>query len=83
MADEVFEVNLQSLKIREIEEIEDALGAGVDAAFAEGQPRGKALRVVAWVLKKRADPDFTLEQAGELVIQFDGGGPDPTNATGS
>ena len=43
---EVFEINLQSLKIREIEEIEEIIGSGFDTAFAAGEPKGKAMRAL-------------------------------------
>ena len=81
--DDVFEVSLNELKIREIEEIEKMLGASLDSAFAVGAPRGKALRVVACVVKRRTDPSFSMEQAGEMVITLDEGGVDPTSGSAS
>jgi len=80
---DVFEISLEDLKIREIEEIEEILGAGLDAAFKEGAPKGKAMRAVAFVQRKRTQPDFTLEQAGELVIRLQEPEPDPTPAPAS
>lgn len=80
---DVFEVDIQSLKIREIEEIEEIIGAGFDAAFAAGQPKGKAMRALAYVSRKRTDPGFTLEQAGEMIIKLADVEPDPTSAAGS
>lgn len=83
MADDTVDIDLQSLKIRELEEIEDAAGRPLGDLFVNGQPMGKALRLVAWVVKKRTDPDFTYEQAGELTINLSSGEPDPTRAAGS
>jgi hypothetical protein len=83
VSDEVFEVNLDSLKIREIEEIEEAAGVPLGQLLAGDKPMGKGLRVIGWVVKKRTIPDFTLEQAGELVIKLDSSEPDPTSAAGS
>lgn len=73
-------IDLQSLKVREIEEIEDLTGTTIDVAFGAGSPRGKALRALAFVIKKREDPEFTWEDAGELTVRL--GAPDPTTAAG-
>jgi hypothetical protein len=81
--DDVFEVNLQTLKVREIEEIEEIIGCGFDVAFAPGAPKGKVMRALAWVTRKRTDPEFTLEQAGEMVIKLAEAEPDPTTAPAS
>ncbi|MGE3620744.1 MAG: hypothetical protein AB7L84_09805 [Acidimicrobiia bacterium] len=80
--DEVFEVSLDGLKIREIEEIEEIISGPIGSAFAEGKPQGKVLRAIAYVVKRRSDPDFTLEDAGELVVKFPEPEPaaDPTDA---
>lgn len=76
---------LDRLKIREVAEIEEVLGAGIDVAFLTGAPRGRALQAIAWVLRKRDNPDFTFEAAGELVIRFSDVevADRPTNAAGS
>ena len=80
MTDDYLEINLDNLRIREIEEIEEIIGGPFDQAFGEGKPRGKALRAIGFVVKRRTNPDFTIEQAGELIIRL--GEPDPTTATG-
>lgn len=78
-AEDELVVDLKTLKIREIEEIEEILGEAMDVAFAQGQPKGKALRAVGYILRRRDNPDFTLEDAGELVINLTGDpAPDPT-----
>ena len=82
-ADDVFEVNLQTLKVREIEEIEEIIGVGFDVAFSAGSPKGKVMRALAYVTRKRTDPEFTLEQAGEMVIKLADDEPDPTPAAAS
>lgn len=77
---EVLDINLDALKVREIEEIEDLLGVSIEDAFADGKPRGKALRALAFVAKKRTEPNFTWEDAGELTINL--APVDPTQAAG-
>jgi hypothetical protein len=41
---------------------------------------GKAMRAIGWVTRKRDNPDFTWEEAGELVVKLSQ--PDPTPASG-
>jgi len=79
--DEQLDINLDTLKVREIEELEELIGAPLDEAFAEGQPRGKAMRALGYIAKRRVDPEFTWEQAGELVITVKAA--DPTNGADS
>jgi hypothetical protein len=62
-------IDLGALKVSEIEEIEELLGTPLDVAFAAGQPKGRAMRALGYIAKKRDDPDFTWEQAGDLVIK--------------
>lgn len=83
MADDVFEVDLESLKVREIEEIEEITGIPLSEMLSTGKPLGKSLRAIAYVVRKRTDPSFTLEAAGELVINLQAAPVDPTNAAGS
>jgi hypothetical protein len=85
-ASDVFDINLNfdDLRIREIEDIEEITGQPISQIMASGQPMAKALRAIAYVMKRREDPEFTLEQAGELRINLtEGDAVDPTNAAGS
>jgi hypothetical protein len=63
------EVDIETLKIREIEELEEISGMSVDSLDADDAPKGKLLRALAYIVKKRENPDFTLEDAGELVVK--------------
>lgn len=73
-------VDLDTLKVREIEELEDLTGLSIDAVFAAGAPRGKALRAIAFIVTKRDKPEFTWEEAGELTVTLRAA--DPTSAAG-
>lgn len=44
---DVLEVNLNQLKVREIEDLEEAIGASIEVAFAAGAPRVRAELVKA------------------------------------
>lgn len=83
MPDEL-DVDLDHLTVNEIDAIEEIMGMPIDELFAAGHPRGKALRAVGLVMKRRTDPSFTLEQAGDLVIRLsEGDAVPPTPAAGS
>lgn len=75
--DEYLEIDLGDLRVHEIETIEEVIGTSIDQAFAEGAPRGKALRAIGFVVKRRTNPDFTLEDAGNLRLRL---AEDPTTA---
>lgn len=72
--DDELVLNLDDLRVREIEELEEHTGKSL-AEFADalqgGQPLGSLLRVVGYIIKKRDNPDFTMEMAGELKVRMD------------
>lgn len=73
-------VNLEALTVAEIETIEEIVGAPIDKVFVEDRPRGKALRALGYVIRRRENPDFTIEDAGNLIVRL--AEPDPTTAVG-
>lgn len=77
---EELSIELDSLTVGEIEEIEEITGCPIDKVFDADRPRGKALRAIGFVVKRRDNPAFTLEDAGNLVVRL--GEPDPTTAAG-
>ena len=62
----VFDIN--ELDLGELEDLADA--AGIDPlALNEGwQPDLKAVRAFVWLLKRREDPAFTLEDARRVKL---------------
>lgn len=67
-----FVIDLNDLTIEEIEVLEDITDAPFDEALKPGRKRGKVLRALAFIVNRREDPDFTLEQAGALKITLTG-----------
>jgi hypothetical protein len=61
--------DFESLTLEEVETIEGLVGSSIDEAFAEGKPKGKALKVFVWMITKRSDPKFTIEQASKLSLK--------------
>lgn len=73
-------INFEELTLGEIETIELMIGRGVDAIFSDGEPKGKALRVLYFVAMKRSNPNYKFEET-ENITQAEAlkvlGGSDP------
>lgn len=68
--DEYLEIDLGELRIREIEELEELTGRPFDGLFTDDSaPKGKVMRAIGYLVKRRQNPEFTWEQAGELKIR--------------
>ena len=84
MADsEHFNIDINDLTIAEIVEIEERTGMPLDALGQADKPKGKMLQALAYISKRRDNPEFTWEMAGELKITTDSTPADPTDADGS
>lgn len=68
-----FEVDVSGddLTLNERIMVEDVCG-GVAFEVLRDEGRSTFLRAVAWVLNRRVDPRMTLEEAGEIRVNFDG-----------
>ena len=53
--------------------------------FQGDRPKGRTLKVCAWVVHKRTHPDVTLDEMGDFIITVKGeeDEADPTPAPGS
>lgn len=60
--------DFESLTLNEVEQIELITGASIDQLMDAGQPKGKAMKAIIYTIKKRIDPNFTLEQAGAVSM---------------
>ena len=60
-------IKFEELTLGEIEEIEMLLGRSVDEAFADGQPKGRALRVFYFIVKRREDPKIKFEDTEKVT----------------
>jgi hypothetical protein len=76
------EIDWESLTLDEVEQIETFAGLSIDKMMDDGVPRGRALKVLLWIMNKRKDPNYTIEQAGKLSLKdatalLGGGDTDP------
>ena len=70
MSDDTLEFNLDDLTIGEICEIEELTGQPFDAMNDPTKPKGKMLQAMAFISKRRSNPDFTFEEAGAIKISL-------------
>ena len=80
--EDIFNVDVSDLTIAEVVEIEDRTGLPLDALGQADKPKGRMLQALAFIVKRREDPTFTWEQAGELKINTKSEPVDPTDGAG-
>lgn len=68
MSDDVLNIDLDHLTVGEVEQIEELTGQAFDTLAEPGKPKGKMLRALAFVIRRRTDADFTWEAAGNLKV---------------
>jgi hypothetical protein len=61
--------DFDSLTLEEVELIENLTNSSIDEAFANGKPKGKALSAFVWVVKKRENPNYKMEDAKKLSLK--------------
>jgi hypothetical protein len=61
--------DFDSLTLEEVELIESLTNTGIDQAFADGKPKGKALSAFVWVVSKRTNPDYKMEDAKKVSLK--------------
>jgi hypothetical protein len=60
--------DFESLTLNEVEQIELITGNSIDQILDAGQAKGKAMKAIIFVMKRRTNPDFTLEEAGSISM---------------
>jgi hypothetical protein len=61
--------DFESLTLEEVEIIENLTNSSIDEAFANGKPKGKALSAFVWVVLKRNNPNFKMEDAKKMTLK--------------
>ena len=56
------------MTLDELEQVEILAGAGIDELAKDGKPKTPLIKAVVCIVKRRTDPDFTLDQAGKLTV---------------
>ncbi|MEO6089279.1 MAG: hypothetical protein ABIQ18_39820 [Umezawaea sp.] len=63
---ESLSIDVNDLTVGEIETIEDLIDASIDSIGLPGARKGRFLRAVAYVVKRRDNPEFTWEDAAHV-----------------
>ena len=69
MSDDVMSIDIDDLTIGEVIQIEEITGMAMDAMQDSTAPKGRMLQAMAYISRKRTDPEFTLEDALNLKLQ--------------
>ena len=60
-------MKFEELTLGEIEEIELMLNTSLEKAFATGEPKGRALRVLYFIAKRRENKDYKFEDTASIT----------------
>ena len=74
-----FNIDINDLTIGEVVEIEELTGLPLDALGQADKPKGLMLQALAYISKRRDNPDFTWEMAGALKISTASDPVDPSD----
>jgi hypothetical protein len=61
--------DFESLTLEEVELIENLTNSSIDEAFSNGKPKGKALAAFVWVVMKRSNPNYKMEDAKKISLK--------------
>jgi hypothetical protein len=61
--------DFESLTLEEVEILENLTGESIDQAFGSGKPKGKVMKAFIWVVMKRDNPNFTMEEASKFSLK--------------
>ena len=68
MSENTSPFDFDSMTLDEVETIENLTGIAIDRLVADGAPKGKNLKAIIFVLGRRTNPAFTMEEAGKYTI---------------
>jgi hypothetical protein len=60
-------MNFDNLTLGDIEEIELLTGASLDVLFQSGEPKGRAMRAVYYITRKKKEPGYKFEDSANVT----------------
>ena len=60
-------MNVNELTLGEVEEVENYAGLPLAALADSEAQKGKLMVALAWIMKRKTDPSFTLHQAKQMT----------------
>lgn len=61
-------MDIKNLTMGEISKVEELAGLPIGALADDDKPKGKLMAALAFVIKRREDPKFTLEAANNMTM---------------
>ena len=61
-------MDIKNLTMGEISKVEELSGLPIGALADDDKPKGKLMAALAFVIKRREDPKFTLEAANNMTM---------------
>lgn len=61
-------MDIKNLTMGEVAKIEELSGLSLASLQDENKPKGKLMAALAFVIKRREDPKFTLEMANNMTM---------------
>lgn len=61
-------MDIKNLTMGEVAKIEELSGLPLAAIAEDDKPKGKLMAALAYVVKRREDPKFTLEMANNMTM---------------
>lgn len=61
--------DFESLTIEDVETIEHISGRAIDSIMDDESPKGKTLKAIVFVVKKKENPMYTLDDAGKVPFK--------------
>lgn len=62
-------MDIKNLTMGEISKVEELSGLPIGALAEDDKPKGKLMAALAFVVKRREDPKFTLEAANNMTME--------------
>ena len=62
---------LNELSVEEVELIEEKMDRPLAEIYRPGDRQGPLLRLLAWVLLRRENPDLAMEDVGQVRVKMD------------
>jgi hypothetical protein len=60
-------MNVEDLTLGEVEEVENYAGLPLASLADDNAPKGKLMVALAWIMKRKQEPSFTLHQAKQMT----------------
>lgn len=62
-------MNFETLTLEETETLEQLTGLSIDTLMDTGNPRGKVLKSFVWIINRRNNPNYSIEDAAKVTLK--------------